>query len=194
MVQLLKQQGGKIPGPAFGDTPAGQYLGNKGIGIGPHHNPHGDSGGGIMPGKTSPWGDIVGFDENGEPIHRNKGGGHVGSGSGLDPNGGSMAGQLKDKAKKGKNGDDDDGSSDPTNGDGLFGGLPAPPEIVNPDPVSRGFVLVSPLGSPRGARAGSLAKARAAGPANAAFQLGAFGPAGAGRTAARPTAVLQGGR
>jgi len=194
LIRLLEQlAGGGIARPEFWDTPAGQYLGNKGKGIDPYHNPNGDSGGGIVPGTgggqkdpqenyTSPakWGGMGGFDGSG--------------------NGGTIGDQLailKQKGKKG-NGDDDDGDSDPTNGDGLFGGLPAPPEIVNPDPVSRGFVLVSPVGSSRGARAGRSARTGPPATANPALQLGAFGPIGARPIGAAPVGAglspLAGGR
>ena len=59
-----------------------------------------------------------------------------GLGGGIDPNGGSATEQLKKAARSGDS-DDDDDATDPTNGDGLFGDLPGPPELVNPAPVAR---------------------------------------------------------
>lgn len=186
LINQLKNLGG--PGeyaPPLSKTPLGKHLAKIGKGmIDPFHNPSGDVSNGES-GGSSPFGDPL--DGNGA------GGGSGGGGSGMDPNGGSLGEQIRNNGKKGNKGSGDGSSgSDPPGPKGEE--LPAPPEIVNPPWDNVGFVLVSPLGSSRGARAGRVATARAARPANAAFQLGAFGLGGASRIGARPTAALAGGR
>jgi hypothetical protein len=111
----------------WANTPIGRHQTGSGKGKIPAHNPNpSDSEGASTPPRPL------------EPPDFDPGKGSVGGGSGwFDPNGGSPAGQLKKNGKKrGNQGDDDDGGSDPTGGDGMFGDLPGPPELVNPDPVS----------------------------------------------------------
>jgi hypothetical protein len=109
------------------DTPIGRHRTGHGQGKAPVHNPNPDdsSGPSTPPRKLDP----PDFDP---------GEGFAGGGSGwFNPNGGSPAAQLKKHGKKrGDQGDGDDGSSDPTNGDGPFVDLPGPPELVNPSPVA----------------------------------------------------------
>lgn len=103
--------GGKTDVETFWSTPFGMALTRRGHGspLAPIH----------LPGEA-------GYE--GEGIH--------GGGGGFDPTGGSLAEQLKKRAKKGsKEDDDDEGGSGPTHGDEPFGGLPGPPELVNPPPV-----------------------------------------------------------
>ncbi|MBC8874750.1 MAG: hypothetical protein H8E44_35470 [Planctomycetes bacterium] len=147
------------------------------------HVTQGDGSGSSNGGSSS--GNL--FDE----MEREKNTPHQGQGGGgYDGSGGSLGDYVKGLIKKGSQGDDDDNDDDGSAPPDPWAGLPGPPELVNPDPVSQGFVLVSPFGSSHGAQVGSVAKTRAAGQANAAFQLGAFGPSGAGRAAPRPTTAL----
>ncbi|MBC8874752.1 MAG: hypothetical protein H8E44_35480 [Planctomycetes bacterium] len=164
-------------------TPLGKHLLkiNKGM-IDPSHNPSDDD----DAGSSNPGGDPFG----GEAVGGSHGGG--GGGGGFDPNGGSLADQLKNSGKRGdQDGDGEGGGSSPPGPKGEA--LPGPPELVNP-PWEGGFVLVSPFGSSRDAQAGRVVKAHAVGPANAALRLGAFGPTGARRIGARPPAAIAGGR
>jgi hypothetical protein len=108
MIDLAKQHGSPVVLTVdFSSTPLGLLLGEHGKTIDPYYNPA------EMTNE---------FDGLG--------------GGGFDPNGGSFAEQLK-KASRGGDDDDDNHSDDPTNGDGLFGDLPGPPELVNPAPLAR---------------------------------------------------------
>jgi len=187
--QLAKQKGGGgLQGPALSQTPLGKYLAGKGKGVGPHHNPNGDPDGGLSPSGIkfkNPMED--GFVP----------GGFGGAGVGFSPNGGPIREQLGTLKRKGKKNGGDDGSDGgkPEDVD-LWGyGMPGPPELVNPDPGGgKSFVLLAPTPSSTPSGAPSAFQGLKPAEFQPQFQLGAFGSAGAGRTAARPTAVLQGGR
>jgi hypothetical protein len=104
----------------FNQTPLGKHRTGKGQGLLPVHDPSD----GYSPGSNAP-------PDRAEPPAFDWGGGVAGGGW-FDPNGGSPAEQLKKPGNKG--GNDDDNDNDPTNGDGFFGDLPGPPELVNPAP------------------------------------------------------------
>ena len=120
-VQLAKQNN-EIKGIVgdleynFDRTPVGKHRTGKGEGLGPVYNPAGgDSSGASTQPRT-----LV------EPPELEGDGDLVDGMDGwFEPNGDSAAGQFKNHGKKHRDsdGDDDDGSSDPTNGDGPFGFL-----------------------------------------------------------------------
>ncbi len=108
-------------------TPIGRHRTGSGNGKIPAHNPNPDDDN----GASTPPNPL-------KPPDFDPGSGFGGGSSGwFNPNSGSPAGQLKKHGKKrGNQGGGDDSGSDPTGGDGMFGDLPGPPELVNPNPVS----------------------------------------------------------
>ncbi|MCI0358054.1 MAG: hypothetical protein L0211_06205 [Planctomycetaceae bacterium] len=138
---LLKQKGGGgLSGPAVEQTPLGTLLTSKGKGIGPLHNPSGDSPGGQSPSSiefASPQKEFEEFWAGaGYPL-----------GPGFDGNGGSLGGQIKDGLKHGKKkgGGGDGGDSKPSDGGLWDDAMPGPPELVNPAWRKNSFTLMGPL-------------------------------------------------
>ncbi|MCI0358055.1 MAG: hypothetical protein L0211_06210 [Planctomycetaceae bacterium] len=136
LLQLAKQKGGQFEfRPNAFKTPLGDILIRQGGTIVSHWNP--------------------------ADVFRDAGweGGGAGGGS-IDPNGGPLSEQIKTNHGNGNNnnGGGDDGHKEDH---GFYDGqYPANPELVNPVPIQKSFILVPPTMavSPRGASQGLSAK------------------------------------
>ncbi len=137
---LLKQKGGGgLSGPAVEQTPLGTLLTGKGKGIGPLHNPAGDSPSGQSPSSIE-------FANPHQEFEEFWAGAGYPTAPGFDGNGGSIGGQIKEGLKHGKktgSGGDDD--SKPSDGGLWDDAMPGPPELVNPAWRKNSFSLMGPL-------------------------------------------------
>jgi len=137
-LNLLLQKGGPLNmTPAFAKTPLGKLLISKGTGLVPVYQPSDDEGGDPSTGA----GGSSDLDVKTELEPEN-----FGNWGGIpyDPSMGPIEEFVKSKLGKGpppETGDDGDGDSSDeklgTDSGVLFGDLPGPPELVNPDPVTR---------------------------------------------------------
>jgi hypothetical protein len=147
---LLKQAGGGgLAGPALEQTPLGKLLTGKGKGIGPLHNPSGDSPSGQSPSS-------IGFANSHQEYEEFWAGAGYPLGPGFDGNGGSIGGQIKEGLKHGKKkGSGGNNDSKPSDGGLWDDAMPGPPELVNPAWQKNAFNLMGPL---TGAGAGGSTK------------------------------------
>ncbi len=137
MINLAKQKGGKFRiTPDFAKTPIGKYMTNQGKGLVTVYQPSDDeTSGGSAPPRNRP-----GIKPDIEAMTTPPGG-HPGE-IPFEPNSGGPKEHIKKAAKKGGLNKKDSSGGDPdkkagVGQGGFFGDLPGPPELVNPNPVSR---------------------------------------------------------
>lgn len=137
-LNLALQKGGELIMTAeFTNTPLGKYLIGKGTGLVPVYQPSDDESGGPSTGMTG-----TSLLDAKDQMETKLPAGFLAD-IPYDPNSGSVQEYFMSKLPKGPppetdTGGDDDGSNDKLGTDAgvLFGDLPGPPELVNPDPVT----------------------------------------------------------